>query len=215
MTSPPTAPAWLRAVARPAVAAWLGLEVEGVERVPPSGAAILAATHQSHADALALGVATLRPLTFLGSAHLGALPVVGRLLRRLGLVVVHRGEADAEALEVCFELLVDDAALVVFPEGGRSRDGRVYRPRSGVGRLAAAVGCPVVPVGILGTAELWPPERPPRLGVGGVRVRFGAPLDPPTPDPGSRRRFADELHDTLVELSDAPRADGLLVRSGA
>lgn len=211
----PTAPRWVRRVARPAVEAWLRLEVDGTELVPADGALILAPHHRSHADVLAVGAASPRPVTFLGSEHLTRVPVVGRFLPRLGLLPVHRGAADADAMGRCLVALDDGAALVIFPEGSRSRDGRVYRPRSGVARLAAATGAPVVPVGIAGTDLVWPVGGAPRAARGSVQVRFGAPIAAPVDAPGARRDFADELHDALVELSGAPRADGLLMRSTA
>lgn len=211
----PTAPAWVRTLARPAVEAWLRLEVEGAERVPPTGPVILAPHHRSHADVLAVGAASPRPVTFLGSEHLTRVPVLGRFLPRLGMVPVHRGRGDADAMERCLAVLAAHAALVVFPEGSRSRDGRVYRPRSGVARLSAAVGAPVVPVGIAGTDDLWPVDAAPRPGGGVARVVFGDAIVPPADEPGARRAFAEELHDALVALSGAPRADGLLERSPA
>lgn len=208
----PTAPAWLRTVARPAVEAWLRLEVRGADHVPSAGPVILAPHHRSHADVLAVGAASPRPVTFLGSEHLTRVPVFGRFLPRLGMVPVHRGRADGEAMTRCLEVLGAGGALVVFPEGSRSRDGRVYRPRSGVGRMAAMAGAPVVPVGVVGTDEIWPVGAGPRPLGGVALVAFGAPIAPPADEPGARRAFADALHDALVELSGAPRAEGLIAR---
>lgn len=204
MTGPARGVRVVARVARPPLRAWLGLSVSGA--LPESGPVVVASTHTSHADAVALGVATQRPLTFLGSDHLPA------VLRALGMLPVTRGAADRGALDRCLGVLGDGGALVVFPEGGRSRDGRVYRPRSGVARLATAAGCPVVPAGVTGTVAVWPPGAPPRMRRGAVHVAFGAPLDAPAPGPAARRAFADELHAALVALSGAPAADQLLAR---
>lgn len=209
-SGPPTAPRWLRRLAGPAARRWLRLDVAGVQHVPAHGPVIIAPTHRSHADAVAVGAATSRPLTYLGSAHLGDIRGVGRLLGALGLVVVRRGEADAGALDRCVGLLDAGAALVVFPEGGRSRDGCVYRPRSGVARLAAAAGCPVVPVGLRGTSRAWPPGGLPRPAGARVEVRFGPVLAPPAADPAPRREFSGRLHAELVRLSGHPPARGFL-----
>lgn len=211
----PTAPAWVRTLARPAVEAWLRLEVRHAERVPAVGPVVLAPHHRSHADVLAVGAASPRPVTFLGSEHLTRVPLLGRFLPRLGMVPVHRGRGDADAMDRCLEVLAAGAALVLFPEGTRSRDGRVYRPRSGVARLSAAAGAPVVPVGVVGTEDLWPVGGAPRPFGGVARVVFGRAIAPPVDAPGDRRRFAGELHDALVELSGAPRADGLSERRSA
>lgn len=212
----PATPSWLQAVGRAPVRWWLRLEVEGVDHVPASGPVIVASHHRSHLDSLVLGAAAQRRLTFLGSAHLAAPPVIGSLLQWAGMMLVERGSGETDVLERCVEVLDRGWALVIFPEGGRSRDGHVYRPRSGVARIASAAGCPVVPVGINGTAEAWPVDRFPRLHRRHqVRMAFGEPLDAPADDPAERREFADRLHDALVELSDAPRAEGLNLRTSA
>jgi 1-acyl-sn-glycerol-3-phosphate acyltransferase len=215
MATAPTSPPWLRALAGPAVRRWCRLDVEGAGRIPDAGPVIIAPTHRSYADIPALAAATPRPLTFLGSAHLSAIPLAGNLLERLGLVSVNRGSGDFDALRRCMEILDAGGALVVFPEGGRSRDGRVYRPRSGVARLAAASGCAVIPSGIDGTGGIWPPDHRPRLRGGNVTVRFGQPIPPPDEDPRSRRAFTDELHAALADLSDGAVAREMLGRRTA
>lgn len=213
--SPPTAPGWLRRAARPVVLSWLDLTVEDGDRVPDDGPVILASNHHSHADVLALGAGIDRPLTFLGSAHLAALPAVGRMLPSLGFVPIERGSADAGALERCLAILAAGGALVVFPEGGRSRDGRVYRPRSGVARLAAAAGCRTVPIGVRGTRAVWPVGGRPRARGAEVGLRIGRPLDPPAQTPRDRRRWSEHLHRRLVELSDGEAAAEMLGRDVA
>jgi len=117
---------------------------------------------------------------------------------------------------VLASLLDAGHAVVVYPEGSRSRDGRVYRPRSGVSRLAAATEVPVVPAAVVGTYEVCPTGRRPRLRGGRVSIRFGPAIDPPASDtPAERRRFNRILHDALVELSGAERADAFApVRGG-
>ncbi len=199
-----------RPVLRAALDAWLQLAVVGADAVPVSGGVLLAATHSSHADSLAIGAAVRRPVRLLGSRELASTRVLGPLLPRLGMVPVDRGAADAAALEQLAAVLTAGDALVVYPEGSRSRDGSVHRPRSGVARLATLAGVPVVPVGVTGTAAVWPVDARPRLRHGAaVRVTFGAPLPPPGPGPRDRRAWNDTLHDALVELSGRPRTDAL------
>lgn len=195
-----------RAVLRPLLRAWLRLRVSGEEHVP-DGPALLASTHASHADSVAIGCAVTRPVYFLGDVRLTRWPVLGPLLPKLGMVPVRRGQRDAGALQAVSALLGADQAVVVYPEGSRSRDGRIYRPRSGTSRLAASLRVPVVPVAVRGTYEVWPTGRRPRLRGGRVVVRIGPPMAPPADDPGDRRHFNERLHDHLVELSGAPRAE--------
>lgn len=208
-----------RVPARAAVRAWLRLEVEGAHHVPSAGPLLLAATHESHADSLAIGAAVTQRLTFLGDSDLASGPLVGPLLPRLGLHPVERGAGDEDLLHQVARLLVERwASIVIYPEGSRSRDGKVHRPRSGVSRLAAATGAPVVPVGLDGTAAAWPVDTPPRLlgarRAGGVRVRFGAPMRPPADTPGARRDWTNTLHDELVRLSGRPRDDAFAAVGG-
>lgn len=191
---------------RPVLALWLRLHVEGREHVPPKGPVLVASTHQSHADSLALGVAVPRPVRFLGDARHLAMPVLGPHLPRLGMVPLQRGQADASALEVIAGLLADGAAVAVYPEGSRSRDGRVHRLRSGVARIAAASGAPVVPAAVAGIYDVWPIGSRPRLRGGRVTVRFGPALAAPEDSPRRRRDFTQELHRQLADLAGAEMA---------
>jgi 1-acyl-sn-glycerol-3-phosphate acyltransferase len=196
----------VRHLARPTLHAWLRLGVEGEHHVPERGGVLVASTHQSHADSIALGVAVRRPLHFLGDARLAAWPGLGPLLPRLGMIPVRRGEGDAAALGQLAALLEDGGAIAVYPEGSRSRDGRVHRLRSGVARLAAETGVPVVPAAVAGIYEVWPIGARPRLRGGRVTVRFGPPLPAPGATPRGRRAFNDELHARLAELAGVERA---------
>jgi 1-acyl-sn-glycerol-3-phosphate acyltransferase len=203
----PGARSFARGVVRPLLRAWLRLEVRREELVPATGAVLIASTHASHADSMALGAALHRPVYFLGDERLTRWPVLGRWLPKLGMVGVRRGTADTDALATIRALLERGEAVVVYPEGSRSRDGRVYRPRSGVARLAAATGAPVVPAAVAGTFAVWPTGQRPRLRGGRVAIEFGAPMAPPDPTPAARRRFSRDLHTRLVELSGAERAE--------
>jgi len=207
LPAPPRADAWWRRAAAVAFGAWLRVDAEGAHHVPATGGVLIAASHASHADSPTLGLAIDRPLSFLGDEKLQSWPIIGRHFPTMGLVPVDRGRADLDALGHLAALLELGHAVVVFPEGSRTRDGAVHRPRSGVARLAAATGVPVVPVGLDGTAAAWPVDGRPRLGRPGVRVRIGAPMIAPADNPADRRRFAAELHDHLVALSGRPRAD--------
>lgn len=216
MDSLPATPQWLQNIGGPLARWWLREDVHGRQHVPATGPVILAARHASHLDTVAVAAAAPRPLTFLGSVQLAEQPIFGSVLQALGMLVVNRGSADTDAMDRVLEVLDRGGAVVIYPEGGRTRDGRVYRPRSGVARLATAAGCPVVPVGIRGTREAWPVDQRPRVWRRhDVRVAFGQPLNPPDDDPGSRRDFASTLHDELVELSDAPRANGFNPKTSA
>lgn len=204
----PTVQARVAAALRPILRRWLRLEVEGREHVPLTGPVLIASTHQSHADSPALGTAVPRPMHFLGDRRLIDWPVLGPLLPRMGMVPLHRGGADAGAMDLLARLLRErDACIVIYPEGSRSRDGRVHRLRSGLARLAAATQVPVVPVAVAGIHEVWPIGARPRLRGGHVTVRFGPALAAPAQDAGSRRRFNLDLQSRLAGLARTTTAD--------
>jgi 1-acyl-sn-glycerol-3-phosphate acyltransferase len=187
---------------RPVLRRWLDLRIEGREHVPTAGAVLLAGTHQSHADSLAIGTAVPRPTHFLGDRRLMGWPVVGPWLPRMGMVPLNRGEGDSAAMQVLARLLADSACIVIYPEGSRSRDGRVHRLRSGLARIAAATQVPVVPVAVAGIHDVWPIGSRPRLRGGRVTVRFAPQLPPPDPTPSSRRAFNLELQERLAVLAE-------------
>lgn len=212
----PGARSVVRAMVRPVLRTWLRLEVVDQYRVPAHGPVLIASTHASHADSIALGAGLDRPVFFLGDERLTRWPVLGPCLPRLGMVPLRRGEGDLAALGHLADLLADGHAVVVYPEGSRSRDGRIYQPRSGTARLAARTAVPVVPAAVAGTFEVWPTDARPRLRGGKVRIRFGPPLAPPDATPRSRRAFNRRLQAVLVELSGKPRADEFAaIRGGA
>lgn len=204
----------LRFVLRRLLRAWMRLNVEGHDHVPGDGPVIVASTHLSHADSLALGAAITRPAYFLGDLHLTRLPVFGPLLPKLGMVPLRRGEADAHAMDVLGGLLRYGACITVYPEGSRSRDGRVHRLRSGVARLAASQQVAVVPACVIGIDKVWPIGRRPRVFGGKVTVRFGPPIAPPEQNPRSRRTFNEHLQRVLADLAHVETADDYLPAHG-
>lgn len=212
----PGARSLVRRTLRPVLRTWLHLAVDGEHHVPDEGGVLLASTHQSHADSLAIGVAVERPVHFLGDLRLVRAPVLGPLLPRLGMVPLLRGGADAAALDVLTGLLGDGRAVAVYPEGSRSRDGKVHQLRSGVARVAARSGAAVVPTAVVGIFEVWPIGQRPRLRGGHVTVRFGPPLEPPATDtPKARRAFTLDLYDAIVALSGFEAGQGFSPAGGA
>lgn len=203
----PSARGLARAVMRPLLRAWLRLSVQDEHHVPAEGPVLIASTHCSHADSMALGAALQRPVYFLGDERLANWPVLGRWLPRLGMVRVKRGQGDTHALAAVRGLLAQGHAVVVYPEGSRSRDGRVHRLRSGVSRVAAAAEVPVVPAAVAGTFDVWPTGEKPRPLGGRVTIRFGAAMDPPSQTPASRRHFNLALQETMAALAGVEMAD--------
>lgn len=165
----------LRAVYRP--------DVTGLHHVPHTGPVIFAANHVSFADEIFTPLAARRQIVYFAKAEYFTSPGVrGRAMaaffRGLGQVPVARGDTRSAAavIDIGVEVLAEGRALGIYPEGTRSPDGRLYKFRTGVARVALRSGAPVVPVGLVGTREVQPPgERGWHLGR--VGVHFGAPLD--------------------------------------
>ncbi|MEI2775308.1 MAG: lysophospholipid acyltransferase family protein [Tetrasphaera sp.] len=159
------------------------LDVEGLEHVPTQGPAILASNHLSFSDSFFLGAAGTRRVTYLAKAdYFTGRGLKGRLtaafFRAAGQVPVDRsgGRASDGALHAGLEVLQRGELLGIYPEGTRSPDGRLYRGRTGVARLALEGKVAVIPVAMVGTGEAQPTGQVvPKLTP--VTVRFGAPLD--------------------------------------
>jgi 1-acyl-sn-glycerol-3-phosphate acyltransferase len=125
----------------------------------------------------------------------------------LGMVPVDRSDTKSalDSLDVALEVLRRGDAFGIYPEGTRSRDGRLYRGRTGVAQLALISGAPIVPVGLIGTEEIQPVgARMPRLAK--VTVRFGEPLDvvgeyDGVPPGRARREITDRVMTEIQALS--------------
>ena len=164
----------LRAVYRPTVT--------GLEHVPATGPVVFAANHNSFADEFFIPLAARRQVFWLAKSEYFTTPglrgrAMAAFFNAMGQVPVERGDARAAAgvIDVGVEVLSADRALGVFPEGTRSRDGRLHKFRTGVARIALRSGVQVVPVGLVGTRDVQSPDSK-RWHLAPVAVHFGAPL---------------------------------------
>jgi 1-acyl-sn-glycerol-3-phosphate acyltransferase len=157
--------------------------IVGLEHVPRTGPVILASNHLSFADSMVIPIVVPRTVAFLAKKDYFEQPgVKGRLqkawMEMLGSLPVDRDDSRAAiaTLDTALGVLAGGGAFGIYPEGTRSRDGRLYRGRTGVAQLALTSGAPIVPVGLRGTDELQPVgSSRPRLVR--VTVAFGEPID--------------------------------------
>ncbi|CAA9251539.1 MAG: Acyl-CoA:1-acyl-sn-glycerol-3-phosphate acyltransferase [uncultured Corynebacteriales bacterium] len=166
---------WLRLIFRP--------YVEGEEHVPAKGAAIIASNHLSFSDSIFMPLLVRRRVTFLAKQEY----FTGRgfkgwfsraFMSGAGQVPIDRssGSAAKAALETGKRILDEGRLLGIYPEGTRSPDGRLYRGKTGVARMALEAGVPVIPVAMIDTDKVQPiGKRIPRIRR--IGVRFGPPLD--------------------------------------
>jgi 1-acyl-sn-glycerol-3-phosphate acyltransferase len=186
--------------------------IEGSSHVPRTGPVIFASNHLSFIDSVAIPVAAPRPVHFLAkSSYFDGRGIGGWFSREfftaIGAVPVERGAGQAalDALDQQRRLLDEGKAVALYPEGTRSLDGRLYKGRTGVAFLALQSGAPVVPVGLIGTADVMPVgARMPSMRHR-VTVKFGAPLDlsghGPAQSGRARRLATDEIMTAIHALS--------------
>ncbi|WP_417364153.1 lysophospholipid acyltransferase family protein [Glutamicibacter arilaitensis] len=192
-------------------------EVTGLENVPKEGGFIVASNHLSFFDSLIIQALTPRDVAFFAKAEYFTTPgLKGKMMKTffesVGSIPVQRGEqaASVAALDSLVEIIENGSGIGIYPEGTRSRDGKLYRGRTGVGWLALTTGVPVVPVGLIGTEKLQP------AGSKGFRpakfhIHYGEPLyfdqlgrKHPLPQ---RRQATDRIVDAIAELSGQERVD--------
>ncbi|CAI9411157.1 lysophospholipid acyltransferase family protein [Nocardioides sp. T2.26MG-1] len=191
--------------------------VIGLENVPRTGPVILASNHLSFADSLVIPIVAPRKVAFLAkSDYFAGGGLKGTLQKAwfegMGMLPVDRDNtlAALASLDTALEVLSRGEAFGIYPEGTRSRDGRLYRGRTGVAHLALTAGAPVVPVGLTGTERLQPVgSRLPRIVP--VTVRFGAPIHVTgrydgVPAGRARREVTDEIMTAIQALTGQEEA---------
>jgi 1-acyl-sn-glycerol-3-phosphate acyltransferase len=151
----------------------------GIGNIPRTGGFILAANHLSFVDSLFMPLACPRPVVFLGKADYFESWRTRWFFRAVSVIPVRRqgGAAGEAAILAGIEALKEGRAVGIYPEGTRSPDGRLYRGKTGVARMALEARVPVIPVSIRGTREIMPLDaKIPRMS-GKVLVEFGKPLE--------------------------------------
>jgi 1-acyl-sn-glycerol-3-phosphate acyltransferase len=132
------------------------IRIEGLEKVPDSGAFVLAPVHRSNIDFALTSLLTRRPMRYMGKDSIWKSRPLGRFVSMLGAFPVHRGTADRESLRACTDIIDGGSPLVMFPEGQRRSGPIVETLFDGTAFVASKTGVPVVPVGIGGSENVTP-----------------------------------------------------------
>lgn len=178
-------------------------KIIGRENMPAKGAVILAANHMSNWDPPLVATFLSRPVSYMAKIELFKNPIFGAAIRACHAFPVKRGAADRGAIKAAVQVLKQGKCLGVFPEGTRSRNGKMRRAEAGVGLIAAMTNAPVVPAAILGTDRIF--------SNGGyfpkLKVIYGEPMmfqgDPK--DKEQLEAFSQAIMDRIAELKEKNR----------
>jgi 1-acyl-sn-glycerol-3-phosphate acyltransferase len=179
--------------------------------MPLTGPALLIANHQSYLDPILVGLASPRHLSFLARKTLFRHRLFGRLITALDAVPIDQDGVGKEGLQTILRQLQEGRAVLVFPEGSRTEDGRLDKLAPGIHLLIKRVQAPIVPIGIAGAFEAWPRTRllpmPAPLFMpacnGALAVSVGRPVDGGRYAKMPREEVLKELFDRMQREFDA------------
>lgn len=178
---------------------WFNLSYEGLENVPKDGGNIFASNHRSYGDPIFIALMTRVPISYMAKEELFEQNIFFTLLiKAWGAFPVVRGTGDTAIIDTSIEKLESGRNLVIFPEGTRSKDGRVGKGKTGVALIAAVAQTPVIPVGINFEGEKL--ERKKK-----IVVRYGKPIIPQelgidSADTKNLKKMKKEIMDSITDL---------------
>jgi 1-acyl-sn-glycerol-3-phosphate acyltransferase len=181
-----------KAVISPVLKFLWRLEVEGLDNVPAEGPAIIAPNHSAAIDSFFVPCCLPRRITYVGKAEYLDDWKTRKLFPAMGMIPLDRsgGSASERALNTAARVLERGELFGIYPEGTRSRTGKLHKGHTGVARLALRCRAPIVPVGIIGSRDVQPPDSSMPKPFRTVTLRFGAPIDP--------TRYLDRADDRLA-----------------
>jgi len=193
VTSLPVVAYWvMKLILTPILRFLFRVRVEGLEHVPASGPAILASNHLSFSDSIFLPLVLRRRVTFVAKAEYFDDPKTAWFFRAVGQIPIRRdgGTASQGALDAATDVLQRGQLFGIYPEGTRSPDGRLYKGKTGIARLALGNGVPVVAVAMIGTDVAQPIGQVKPNFFTTITIRFSEPMD--------FSRYADRADDPMV-----------------
>jgi len=199
---------WLgKAINTPLLRFLYRIKIKGIENVPTDGAAIIAPNHVAFIDSMFLPAVLDRRITFVGKAEYMDDWKTKYIFPAMGMIPIDRtgGSASQGALDAAAGVLDSGELFGIYPEGTRTRTGKLHKGRTGVARLAMRTGAPIIPVGFKGTGQIQPADAPLPRPFMPVEISFGRPIDPSRfrardGDPLLYREMTDELMFEIQEL---------------
>lgn len=179
-------------------------DVSGLHNVPPSGPAILCPNHAAAIDSAFVPAVLDRKVIFVGKSEYLDDWKTKRLLPAIGMIPLDRrgGDHAKAALDAARQVLERGDLFGIYPEGTRSRSGKLHKGHTGAARLAVETGVPIIPVGLLGTAAIQPPNRTLPKFRKTVTIRFGQPIfaDRYAERVGDRVLYRQLIDEVMFEL---------------
>ena len=188
----------IRRVVRPVAKHLWRFHLEGFEQLPTEGPAILCPNHISFLDSAFLMLHVPRNISFVGKAEYMDSWKTKYIFPAIGMIPIDRGggEKSQAALDTAERVLRRGEFFGIFPEGTRSRDGYLYKGRTGAARLALKVGCPIFPVGVIGTRDIQPPDaKMPKIRMD-CTIKVGRPIN------AERCKTRGDDHMVLRQITD-------------
>jgi 1-acyl-sn-glycerol-3-phosphate acyltransferase len=190
-----------RPVVRLGARLYFRIRFEGVHHIPSYGPLLIVPNHVTYADPVLATIPVRRPVHYMAWNALFRVRGLAWLIRRLRAFPVDIDGADAGAARAAVRLLGAGEAVMIFPEAGRSPDGRIQRFRPGAFRLACSLRVPILPVTIIGGHESWPPAR--RVPRPGRLTIVYHPVVPPPGDADVKRAARDLAHRVHAVVASA------------
>jgi 1-acyl-sn-glycerol-3-phosphate acyltransferase len=183
---------FFKALLSPILRVLFKVRVEGLEHIPATGPVILASNHHSFSDSIFLPMVLKRRVTFVAKAEYFEQKKTAWFFNMMGQIPIKRGggSASERALEAARDVLNNGGVFGIYPEGTRSPDGRLYKGRTGVARLALQTSSPICAVAMIGTREAQP--------IGQVKPNFFTPVTIRISKPMNFDRFRQRADDPMV-----------------
>jgi 1-acyl-sn-glycerol-3-phosphate acyltransferase len=191
---------WARILTR---IAGVRIRVEGMDQIDPEATYVFAGNHSSQFDIYAFQAAFPHDFRWIAKKELFQIPLFGPAMRKVGFISIDRshGRKALKSLNLAAQRIADGASVLIFPEGTRSRDGRLHPFKAGAILLAIRSGVPVVPIGFNGADRVLPKGALLPRG-GEIVLRVGRPIPTNEYSTRDKQKLAAILHDRVAELLD-------------